>query len=41
MSGSGRETLPNVPEWWETLLHVRQLLGGAPEIREALPDVWE
>ena len=41
MSGIGQENLPNVPEWWETLLHVRQLSGGTLEIREALPDVWE
>ena len=27
MSGSGRETLPKVSEWWEALLDVRQLLG--------------
>ena len=27
MSGSGRETLPEVPEGWEALLDVRQLLG--------------
>ena len=39
MSRSGRENLPNVPEWWETLLHVWQLSGGTLEIREALPDV--
>ena len=41
MSGSGRQTLPNVPKWWETLLHVRQLSGGTPKILEALLDVWE
>ena len=23
MSGSGRETLPDVPEWWEALLDIR------------------
>ena len=26
MSGSGRETFPNVPEWWEALLDVREAL---------------
>ena len=31
MSGSGRETLPVVPEWWEALLDVREWLGGPPE----------
>ena len=28
MSGSGRKALPDVPEWWEALLVVRQLSGG-------------
>ena len=28
MSGSGRETLPDIPEWWEALLDVREWLGG-------------
>ena len=41
MSRSGRETLWNVPEWWEALLDVRQLSGGPSEVREALPDVRE
>ena len=41
MSGSGLDAFPNVPEWWETLLHVQQLSGGTLEIREALLDVWE
>ena len=41
MSGICQENLPNVPEWWETLLHVRQLSGGTLEIREALSDVRE
>ena len=30
MSGSGRETLPDVPEWWEALLDVREWWGGPP-----------
>ena len=30
MSGSGRETLPDVSEWWEALLDVREWLGGPP-----------
>ena len=28
MSRSGRETHPDVPEWWEALLNVRQFLRG-------------
>ena len=28
MSGSGREDLLDVPEWWEALLDVRQLSGA-------------
>ena len=41
MSGSGREILPDVPEWWEALLDVRQLSGVPPDVREALPVLWE
>ena len=41
MSGSGRETLPNVREWWKALLDVRQLSRGPPDVREALPIVRE
>ena len=31
MSGSGRETLPDVPEGWESLPDVREWSGGPPE----------
>ena len=51
MSGSGREILPDVPEWWEALLDVRQLsrgprMSGRPSRlsgshRETIPDVQE
>ena len=30
MSGSAREILLNVPEWWEDLTDVREWLGGPP-----------
>ena len=30
MSGSYRDTLPDVPEGWEALPDVRQLSGGPP-----------
>ena len=30
MSGSGRDTLPDVPVGWEALPDVRQLSGGPP-----------
>ena len=30
MSGSGREALPNVWEWLETFLDVREWSGGTP-----------
>ena len=33
MSGSGRETLADVPEFWEALLDVRQLSGGLLYVR--------
>ena len=41
MSGSGQETLPDVPEFWEAFLDVRQLSGGPLDVREALPIVRE
>ena len=41
MSGCGWETLAIVPEWWEALLDVRQLLGVPPDVRNALPIVRE
>ena len=39
MSTSGWETLPDVPEWWETLLDVQKLSGVPPDVRKALPVV--
>ena len=41
MSASGRETLPVVPEWWETLLDVRKLSRVPPDVRKALTVVWQ
>ena len=45
MSISGRETLPNVREWWEALEDVRELLRGkswmSGSCREAIPGVQE
>ena len=34
MSGSGRETLPDVPEWWEALPDIRVWSKGYPECSE-------
>ena len=39
MSGSGQETLPDVPEGWEALPDVRQLSGGLPGCLGGLADV--
>ena len=41
MSGSGRETLPNVREWWEALPDVRKASRMSGSGREALPNVRE
>ena len=30
MSGSGRETLPDVWEWWESLTDIREWSGYTP-----------
>ena len=35
----GLSTTPDVREWWETLLDVRQLSGVPPDVRKALPVV--
>ena len=38
MSVSGWEPLPDVTEWWESLLDVRQLSGGPPGCPRALTE---
>ena len=37
MTESGWETLPDVPEWWEAILDVRQYSGGPPGCPGARP----
>ena len=39
MSGSGREILPNVWEWWEALPDVRKASQMSGSGRVALPNV--
>ena len=34
MSSSGRETLPDVQEWWEAFPNVQQWSGDLPDVRE-------
>ena len=41
MSGSGRETLPAVWEWWEAHPDVRGCRESIPEVREAILEVCE
>ena len=41
MYGSGRETLPNVREWWEVLLNVLEASQLSVSGQETLPDVRE
>ena len=41
MSGSARETLPNVREWWESLPDVREASRMSGCGQEAIPDVRE
>ena len=39
MSGSGQEALPDVREWWEALLDVREACRMSGSGREAYPNV--
>ena len=41
MSGSSRETLPNVQEWWQALPDVREALWMSGSGWESFPDVPE
>ena len=40
MSGRGRETLPNIQEWWEALPNVREWSGDTAK-RPGVVEVWD